>query len=411
MDRIAYIFGETFIYWSSIILTMAAVSAVCLFLFFYLNKEKNVVAAATVIPLSVVFSLVFARFMHWYCRADSYFSFVSAMTDYSSGGYALLGVFAGCALAAVIVRVTKITENLPSLLDSMSLAGCAGIAVGRLSCFFNTQDRGQIIASTQSLPWVYPVTNSVSGVQEYRLATFVIQAMVTAVVFAALFVFAVRTREKRRDGDLTLFFLLLYGATQVVLDSTRYDSLFFRSNGFISIVQVVSALATGLACVIFSVRLVRRHGFQKWYVGLWVLFAAFVGLGCYMEYHVQRHGDQPVFAYSFMSLALTGMVAVVIAIWLLVERNAPHMDAPSGREKTEKPGILRKKAKKAKKEKKAGISLVSRWGAESKPAFSDRKKEEKAEQPKTEETNPLPEEDVYIPLDALGLPEDFFWED
>ena len=33
-----------------------------------------------------------------------------------------------------------------------------------------------------------------------------------------------------KDGDTFLLFLLMYGASQVVLDSTRYDSLHFRSN-------------------------------------------------------------------------------------------------------------------------------------------------------------------------------------
>ena len=320
MDRIAFIYGELFIYWSSIILTLAAAAAVCLFLAFYLHRYGNVMAAAAVVPLSFALSVVFSRFMHWYCRADSYLSFASAMTNYSSGGYALMGVFAGCALAAVTVRAVKLTDNLPGMLDCMSLAGCAGIAVGRLACFFNTQDRGQIIASVQSLPWVYPVVNTVSGLQEFRLATFVIQAMVTAAIFAALLAIAMTTERRRKDGDLTLLFLLYYGASQVVLDSTRYDSLFFRSNGFVSIVQVLSALALGLSCAVFSVRLVKRHGFQRRYLALWLEFAALVGLGGYMEYYVQRHGDQPVFSYTCMSLSLVGTVAIVTGIWYMANR-------------------------------------------------------------------------------------------
>ena len=144
MNRIAFIYGQNLIYWSSIVLTLAAVSAVFLFLAYYLYRDGNVLAAAVVIPLSCVLSLILGRMLHWYCRADSYLSFGAAMADYSSGGYALLGVFAGCALAAWIVRLVKLTDNLPGLLDAMSLAGCAGIAVGRLACFFNTQDRGQI---------------------------------------------------------------------------------------------------------------------------------------------------------------------------------------------------------------------------------------------------------------------------
>ena len=372
MDRIAFIIGETFIYWSSIILTLAAASAICLFVSFALKQGIHAVTISAVIPLAMVFSLVIARFMHWYCRADSYVSFASAMTNYGSGGYALMGVFAGCALAAALLRLLKLVGNLPRLLDCMSLAGCAGIALGRLACFFNTQDRGQIVASVQSLPWVYPVVNSVSGAEEFRLATFVIQAMVTAVLFAALLVFAWRSAGKRKDGDLTLIFLLCYGASQVVLDSTRYDSLFFRSNGFVSIVQVLSALALGLAALVFSIRLVRRNGFRRWYVYLWVGFAALVGLGGYLEYHVQRHGDQAVFAYSVMSTALVGIVTVVLVIRFLAERD------------------LKPEAPREKKTKKKRAAAPAR-----------------IEEPAVEED----QNTEYVSLESLGLPRDLFDEE
>jgi len=42
--------------------------------------------------------------IHWYCRADAYNSFEAAMTDYSGGGYALMGVFAACAAVAVLLE-------------------------------------------------------------------------------------------------------------------------------------------------------------------------------------------------------------------------------------------------------------------------------------------------------------------
>jgi prolipoprotein diacylglyceryltransferase len=236
------------------------------------------------------------------------------------------------------------------------------------------------VASVRSLPWVYPVVNAVSGTQEFRLATFVIQAMVVAGIFAALLLLAFVPEKRRKDGDLTLVFLLLYGASQIVLDSTRYDSLFFRSNGFISIVQVVSALATGLACAVFSVRLVRTHGMDKRYIALWAIFAAFVGLGGYMEYHVQRHGDQAVFAYSLMSMALLGMVFVVTVIWVLAQK-----------EPEEKP-------------------VSENTQTEAVPAQKqERKPKAKFAQPK--QTHWEEEEDLYIPLEELGLPEDFFFED
>ncbi len=315
MDRIAFIMGDTFVYWSSVVLTMAAATAICFFLAFYLGKSGNGVGAAVMVPLAMVASLALARLVHWYSRSDSYAGFEAAMTNYGSGGYALVGVFAGCLLAAVLLRMLYIVRNLPELLDCVCLAGSAGIAVGILACFFNASDRGQIMASLRELPWVYPVTNAVSGAVEYRLATFVLQAMATGAIFVILtLIFLIgHGRKKLKDGDVTLLFLLLYGAAQAVLDSTRYDSLFLRSNGFVSIVQILSAAAIVLAAVIFSVRMVKQRRLRAWQFLLWLGMAA--GLGCagYMEYYVQRHGNQAAFAYSIMSAAL-GVVVVLVLI-------------------------------------------------------------------------------------------------
>ena len=292
MDKIAFISGETIIYWNSIVYTLATAVAICFFLAFYLGRTGNAVAGFGAIPLSIFLGVVFARLVHWYSRADSYVDFTTAMTDYTSGGYALIGVF----------------------------AGCAGIAVGRLASLFNGSDRGNIVEGIRSLPFVYPVTNVVSGTVEYRLATFMLQAMVALVLLIVLSVFYLKGKGKVKDGDTCLIFLLLYCASQVVLDSTRYDSLFFRSNGFVSIVQVFSALGLGLVIAIFSRRLVKASGFKVWYIFLWILIGSCIGGGGFMEYYVQRHGDQPVFAYSVMSAFLAGIVLLTLILRLLAVR-------------------------------------------------------------------------------------------
>ena len=317
MDRIALIIGENFLYWSSILLTLGAAVSVLVFLGVYLGRGGSVAAGALAVPVSLGLSLVLARLVHWYCCTNSYTGFAAAMTDYSSGGFALSGVFAGCFMAAVLLRVVGISRNLPGMLDAMSLAGGAGIAVGRLASFFNTTDRGLLVQSVKSLPWVYPMANAVSGAEEYRLATFLIQAMLAAAIVAVLLPASAILRKKGRmaDGDTCVIFLLCYGASQVLLDSTRYDSLYFRFNGFISIVQVLGALAIGLAAVLFSVRLVRNKGWSFKYLGLWLPIAALLGLGGYMEYHVQRHGNEALFAYSVMSLCLVGLVIFCLVIY------------------------------------------------------------------------------------------------
>lgn len=316
MDKIAFYSGGTAIYWNSVILTLAAATAICFFLAFYLGKSGNGAAGFAAVPVSMVLSLVFARFFHWYCQSDSYQSFSAAMTDYTAGGYALMGVFLGCFLAAGLTRIVCLHRNLPEMLDAMSIAGCAGIAVGRLSSLFNASDRGQVLVNFRSLPLAYPVSNAVSGAVEYRLATFALQSMVALALFLGLTVFYCKgqKRGKLKDGDTCLVFLLLYGASQVVLDSTRYDSLFFRSNGFVSVVQVLGALALVLAVILFSRRMVKARGFQAWQILLWLLIAIAIAGAGYMEYYVQRWGSKALFAYSVMSACLLFVICLTLFI-------------------------------------------------------------------------------------------------
>lgn len=318
MDKIAFIIGETFLYWSSIILTFAAATAVCMFLFLYLREENHGASAAVLVPLCIGASVIFARAVHWYCCANAYESFAAAMTTFTGGGYALMGVFAGCALTAALLRLVKIVPNLPMTYDCMALAGGAGIAVGRLACLFTAADRGPLVETIRALPIVYPVTNAVTGVVEWRFATFLIQSIATGAIVAGLMIFYLIGQSRRyrtlRDGDTACLFLSFYGASQIVLDSTRYDSLFMRSNGFISIVQILGAAAVILPMVYFSVRLVKARGFQWWYIPLWLAYAGLAGGAGYMEYWVQRHGDQAVFSYSVMSACLAAMLVMACVV-------------------------------------------------------------------------------------------------
>ncbi len=324
MDKVALYVSGTPIYWCSLALTLGTVVAICFFLAFYLGKSGNAAAGFAAVPAALMFSLVLARFFHWYCQTDSYKSFSAAMTDFSGGGFALMGAFLGCALAACLTRVLCLQRNLPEMLDAMSLGGCGGIVVGRLSALFNATDRGQVLANFRSLPIASPVSNAVSGAVEYRLATFALQSIAAFVLFLILAVFYLRgqKRGRLRDGDTCLIFCMLYGCTQVVLDSTRYDSLFFRSNGFVSVVQVLGALGLALAVVVFARRMVKARGFRAWYIFLWLLIAlAITGAG-YMEYYVQRRGNEALFAYSVMSaclLAASGLTLLMRSLAVKVE--------------------------------------------------------------------------------------------
>lgn len=317
MDRIAFIVGENFIFWSPIILALAALAACCCFVGFYLSRSGNGIGAFLAVPVAFVLSMFLSRLVHWYCRTDSYSSFEVAVGDFTIGGYALVGVFAGCILTACLLRLVRITKDLPEMLDCMSLAGALGMTVGRLASLFNSSDRGDVISEAVGLPWVYPVVNSVTGELEYRLATFMLQSIVSGVIFLLLVVFWLLMKKRGRSGDTCLLFLLAHGAAQILFDSTRYDALYLRSNGFVSMVQIAGAVAVVFAIVMFSVRLVRCRKWSPMYLVFWMPILILLGVAGYMEYYVQRHGDQAAFAYGMMGVSLLGVVLLGVELYTM----------------------------------------------------------------------------------------------
>ena len=77
---------------------------------------------------------------------------------------------------------------------------------------------------------------------------------------------------------------------------------------------IFSALALGLVIVLFSVRMVKANGLKWWNIPLWILIAGCIGGAGFMEYYVQRHGDQALFAYSMMSTCLVIVVILTLRI-------------------------------------------------------------------------------------------------
>lgn len=312
MDKIAWILGDISIRWSSVVMVMAVLTGILFFLAAAARGNRKVTSAALALPLAILLSLLFGRLLHRYFLPDA------------GDGYVLMGAFAGCLCTALILKGTRLEKNTARLLDVMSIGGCAAIALGRLACFFTADDRGRIIG-IQGLPLAWPVINATSGEMEYRLAVFLFQSV------AALFIlFVLRLVDKKntrtgahRDGDLTLLFLLLYTAGQIVLDSMRYDALHLRSNGFIGAVQLVCAVTFCGVIGILLTRLVKRNGFRFQYGFAAFLIAACVGISAYMEYFVQRHGGQAVFGYTVMTAAMMAAAAVGTVLWKSSECHVP----------------------------------------------------------------------------------------
>ena len=100
----------------------------------------------------------------------------------------------------------------------------------------------------------------------------------------------------------------LYGGSAVKFSLLDMFQSIFGAAGFGSGVALV------LAVILFSRRMVKARGFRAWQIFLWLLIAIAIAGAGYMEYYVQRRGNEALFAYSVMS----GCLLLVIALTLLI---------------------------------------------------------------------------------------------
>ena len=310
MENTALILGSVSNSYSGVLLSLSALSGCSLFFALRRKRKNGMNGAAALCVLGLLLSVPFCRFLHWYSNSSQYPSFLSALTDYRSGGFVVLGAFGAFLLSALLVKALGLVRDLPALLDDLAPAGALALAVGKLSCRFSQICRSKFSFESEKLrrlPFMISSTLS-NGAEEWRIATFCLQSL--AYLFICGFALWLRKRKKRA-GDIFALTLSLMAAVQVVLDSTRYDAAYFRSNGFVSITQVFCVAALLAVLVVFSVRSVKSYGgVKRRHLLCWLLWAVCAGVGGYCEYYVQRHAGAFLPTYAVMESCFLGCFAV-----------------------------------------------------------------------------------------------------
>jgi len=313
VNNVAYIYPDSVVTWSGIVIALAVLCAVLISFAFAVRKKGYCLPLAVMLPIAMALGCIFGRIIHWYCRTDQYSSFSQAFTDLTVGSFSIIGIIAGGLLAAVVVWSLGLAPSLGAFLDILTPGAALGIALGRLSFLFNYSDRGKIFVENEAyrrLPIGSVVINASSGAVEWRFATFFIQSIVAFAIFIVVavlwFHFSKRSLKngKSAAGSCFATFAVLYFMSEIILDSTRYDALFLRTNGFVSLMQIIAAVAVVAVFVCLSVRSVSFNRLRPWHFILWAVFLGALGLAGYMEYYVQRHGGLYMMCYSIMTAGL-----------------------------------------------------------------------------------------------------------
>ena len=281
-------------------------------------QGRRVLPVLIALPFGAAAALYLGRFIQWYCLSESYTSLGAAMSDLRTGGFSLVGVFAAAVGCAWLLRLIGAEKDIRGLLDDLALSGSLGIAAGRLGERFGSADRGKILIENevlQRLPFSAVAIHPVSGEAEWRFATFCAQSMWAFFLFLLLASRMMRLsrrenelREREKGGGFLLF-VTLYCEGQILFDSTRYDALFLRSNGFVSMEQILSLAALTAVMILLTVRCVRVGAARGSVLAYWALFLGGFGLAGFMEYYVQRHGGAFLFSYGLMTVGLAAVFA------------------------------------------------------------------------------------------------------
>jgi len=271
-----------------------------------LHADTTEIFALLALPLG----LLGGRFIYCLCnfRLFIYELGLSRMLRLWDGGYAMLGIALGAALAAWITG--KITSQSALRVLDMIAAPCAIIIA---LCRFAEGASGQGFGREVENPFFqrFPFAVYNTDWEIWFWAIFMLEGV-------AAFVVALVLQSKRipsKPGSKIKMFLILICAGQTLFEMMREDGYLRLEPWFIRITQLAALLVLlGLmiSAMIVWKRLPNEQRIAGWKMGLyWMIFLACVGVDVWMQFAIQKSADLPVWAcFSVMSACSAGFGAV-----------------------------------------------------------------------------------------------------
>jgi phosphatidylglycerol:prolipoprotein diacylglycerol transferase len=275
-------------------------------------QEKKAAAYAGVLMIPLGFIL--ARLM--YCLLDPAFApllSVRNILDIRTGGYAMYGALIGAAAAVLIgARLAGVRTN--RMLDLLSPALLAFLVPARLGEGFTALG----ISRPLTTDWLAGSFLAMQDDYDAYLRTYLLEALIAALL---LFILLRFLSSKPKDGQTFMFFCLLYGITQTLMESLRYDGHLRYS--FIGVQQVLSAALFSIALAVMAARLLKKTQGSHHLLPILSLALIPLILGAIIgvEFLVDRSELGKLFSYGLYVLVLS----VPAALGLLMLKQEVHL--------------------------------------------------------------------------------------
>ena len=256
-------------------------------------QQKN--AAALTCLLSPMLGLFFARLVYVTAEVNfaPFLSFQNAV-NLRLGGLSMYGTLIGAVLGAFIsarLGGLKKSEWLDVITPSLFLF----IAVARLGEQYTTLGI--------SRPLVTGVLDhtflAVCDEFDAYLRTYLLESAAALILCAACFLY---NKKQRRAGDVFLFGALLFGASQTLFESLRFDAHIRFS--FIGLHQVLSAALFSGVMISLAVRLIKQKSHQRLAVLSISLILPLLGAIIGIEFMIDRSQVNKWLSYAIYMTVL-----------------------------------------------------------------------------------------------------------
>ena len=222
--------------------------------------------------IAVVLSIIGARLFYVIFEWDQYKDNLLEILNTRNGGLAIYGgVITAIITVYVFSRVRKVSFGL--LLDTAGLGLVLGQIVGRWGNFFNREAFGGYTDNLLAMQLPVSAVHSshitaelaehiveVGGVSYIQVhPTFLYESLWNVGVLAFLIWY---TKRKKFDGEVFLFYLLLYGIGRFWIEGLRTDQLIFFGTG-IPVSQMIAVGMVAGSLILMAVGRRYKSGRQK----------------------------------------------------------------------------------------------------------------------------------------------------
>lgn len=223
-----------------------------------------------------------------------------AMLRIHTGGYSMIGALLGACMGGMIAA--RIMKKRPArMLDLLAPALLLFVACERLGEGY-IDNFGVSRTLTDSL--LEGTFLTVRDDYGWRLATCHLESFTALALSLVLLWDLTRTR---RPGDTFVLFLLLYGASQVLMESLRYDQ-HMTVKAFVKLQQIMDMLLLGAGVIVLAIRNWKtRRGLA---LTALIALALSVGAGVAIEFMIDRT------RISHYVLYLCFLMAMAVPVWL-----------------------------------------------------------------------------------------------